>query len=50
LDREGAQERAWDQAQKSSQQGEDEAVVVADGGEDDVGGVAFAVFEMATAE
>jgi hypothetical protein len=49
LDREGAQERAWDQAQ-SSQPGEDEAEVVADGGEDDVGGVAFAVFEMATAE
>ena len=39
-----------DWAQKHPQPGEDEAEVVADGGEDDVGGVALAAFEVAAAE
>jgi hypothetical protein len=39
-----------DQEQKLSQPGEDEAEVVASGGEDGVGGVAVAAVEMAAAE
>ncbi len=39
-----------DQAQESSQPGEDETEVVTRGGENDVGGVAFATLEPAAAE
>ena len=47
---EGGQERHQDQTQKSPQPGEDEAEVVSDRGEDGVGGIAGAAFEMAAAE
>jgi len=36
--------------QQKPQPGEDEAEVVADGGEDDVGGIALAALEMAATE
>jgi hypothetical protein len=41
-------ERVQDQAQESPQPGEDVAEVVADGGEEDVGGVAFTTLEPAS--
>jgi hypothetical protein len=39
-----------DEEPKSPEPGEDAAEIVADGGEDDVGGVAGAAFEIAAAE
>jgi hypothetical protein len=42
LDYEGAVYRVEEQAQQNPQPGEDASKVVAGGGEDDVGGIAFA--------
>ena len=50
LDADGSDECCQDKAPKISEPGEDAAEVVADGGEDDVGGIAGAAFEVAAAE
>jgi hypothetical protein len=50
LDCERSRYGEQDQAQQNPQPGEDEAEVVADGGEHGVGGVAFAAFEIAATE
>src|SRR5664280_2030396 len=47
---EGAPQRGQDQAQKNPQPGKDASEVVADGGEDGVGGGAGGALEIATAE
>ncbi|MGY4281753.1 hypothetical protein ACVWXO_000973 [Bradyrhizobium sp. LM2.7] len=46
----GSDEGGQDQPPKSPEPREDAAEVVADGGEDDVGGVSCAAFELAAAE
>ena len=46
----GAHYRDQDLAQESPQPGEDASEVVSDGGEDGVGGIAGATFEIAAAE
>ena len=48
--RERAAYREQDQAQEFSEPGEDAAEVVADGREDDIGGVSVAAFEIAASE
>src|SRR6202021_3447450 len=50
LGSDGIEERGQDEAPKGSQPDEDAAEVVADGGEDDVGGIAGAAFEVAAAD
>jgi hypothetical protein len=49
-DCEGPEQREEDDAQNDLQPGENEAKVVTDGAEDDVGGIAGATFEIAAAE
>ena len=44
------QKRGQDEEQKLSQPCEDEAEIVADGGEDGIGGISGSAFEMAAAE
>jgi hypothetical protein len=49
-DDEGAKKRRQDQAQKIPQPNEDVSEVVGGGGEDGIGGIAGAAFEIAAAE
>jgi hypothetical protein len=50
LDCEDAPERDQDQTHKRSQPGDESAEVIADGGEDGVGGIAVVASEIAAAE